>query len=96
VASAEPIIVWGAGLHTQKLLASSKLQRANIACFVDSDTGYDGATLAGLPIQRPADIRTKPQLPIVISSETYQTEILNQIREMGLPNEVVLLYDTGT
>jgi SAM-dependent methyltransferase len=92
VASRQSIIVWGAGLHTQTLLAVSNLQSANIASFIDSDPGYHGATLVGLAIRPPQELKAMASLPIVISSETYQTEIVNQIREMGLNNELVLLY----
>jgi SAM-dependent methyltransferase len=90
--SRQPIIVWGAGLHTQRLLAASNLRSANIVLFVDSDPGYHGATLAGIEIKAPAEVKSMPGLPIVISSETYQTEIANQIRDMGVTNELVLLY----
>ena len=90
--SRQPIVVWGAGLHTQRLLAASNLRSANIVLFVDSDPGYHGATLGGIEIKEPTEVRNMPGLPIVISSETYQTEIVDQIRDMGLNNELVLLY----
>ena len=51
--SGREILVWGAGLHTQRLLATGGLDRANIRAFIDRDPIYHGATLAGRPIIAP-------------------------------------------
>jgi SAM-dependent methyltransferase len=48
--SGREVLVWGAGLHTQRLLAASELSRVNILAFVDSDLTYQGGELAGRPI----------------------------------------------
>jgi SAM-dependent methyltransferase len=93
VTSGEPIIVWGAGLHSQKLLAVTKLQNANILSFIDSDPAYQGGSLAGVSIKSPSDLAGMPSHPILISSETYQSEIAAQIRALGLQNKVISLYD---
>ncbi|HEX7833409.1 MAG TPA: methyltransferase domain-containing protein [Thermoanaerobaculia bacterium] len=88
----EEVVVWGAGAHTQMLLAASKLSSMQIRAFVDSDRAYQGGSLEGKPIVAPDDLATLPPLPIIISSRGYQDEIAQQIASMGLPNRVHLLY----
>lgn len=88
-----PIIVWGAGLHTQFLLKNTDLIQANIHGFVDSDTAYRGAKLAGKKIYSPSYLK-KVKASILISSRMYQEEIERQIIDMGLQNNIILLYHT--
>jgi SAM-dependent methyltransferase len=91
-AEGSEVLVWGAGVHSQRLLAASKLAEVPIRAFIDSDPAYHGGTLDGHPIVGPDALRDLPPLPIVISSRGYQDEIAQQIAAMGLPNRVHLLY----
>ena len=92
VASAEPIVVWGVGTHTQRLLASTGLARANIQAFVDSNPKYQGKALVGRPIIPPGDLQTRSEA-ILISSWMYQQEIEEQIKgRLKLPNQVIKIY----
>lgn len=92
VQSGREFLVWGAGLHTQRLLACSNLAKANIRAFVDSNPAYRGLTLAGRPMILPEDLSNVPPLPILISSRRMQAEIERQIRGSGLENEILLMY----
>ena len=85
------LIVWGVGTHTQRLLATGALKPANIAAFVDSNPKYQNQQLEGIPIVRPDTLRGRSE-PILISSCGFQKEIASQIRQMGFPNELILLY----
>lgn len=88
-----PLLVWGVGTHTQRLLATSRLREARIQAFVDSNSKYRARTIAGVPIIGPGDVAGRPEA-ILVSSFTFQTEIERQIKEeLGLPNEVILLYE---
>jgi 2-polyprenyl-3-methyl-5-hydroxy-6-metoxy-1,4-benzoquinol methylase len=88
-----PIIVWGTGAHTLRLLASSRLGEANVRFYVDSNPHYQGKDLAGVPVRAPSDVRGQPD-PILISSWVYQDEIARQARDdLKLPNERLLLYE---
>ena len=91
-ASGRPIIVWGTGAHTLRLLATSRLAEAKISAFVDSNSRYQGKMLSGISIIAPADLRDRPE-PILISSRVFQQEIERQIRDdLQCSNQVILLY----
>jgi SAM-dependent methyltransferase len=93
VNSAQPVLVWGTGTQTQRLLATTALGKARIRAFVDSNPNYQGKLLNGVPILAPADLQEHPE-PIVISSRVFQEEIATQINEvMRLKNEVIRLFD---
>jgi SAM-dependent methyltransferase len=93
VASGQPIIVWGTGAHTLRLLASSRLQEAKISVFVDSNPIYLGKNLNGVPIVAPHDLRDRTET-IMISSRAYQEEIAHYIcKDLNLNNPLIRLYD---
>jgi SAM-dependent methyltransferase len=93
VVSGKPIIVWGVGTHTQRLLATSRLAAAKIRAFVDSNPHYQGKYINGVAIVPPAELHNMPE-PILVSSHGFQREIAAQIRnELRLNNEIILLYE---
>ncbi len=93
VASGRPILVWGVGTHTQRLMETSRLAAANILAFIDSNAKYQSRQLHGLPIISPSALRGHPE-PVLISSRVFQGEIATQIREeLGCSNEFILLYE---
>ncbi len=86
------IIVWGIGTHTQRLLGCG-LQTEKIAYFIDSNDKYCGREINGIPIKKPEMIDKDDAFPILISTYTYQEEIVTYIRNiMKLSNEVVTIY----
>jgi SAM-dependent methyltransferase len=90
--SGKPIIVWGVGTHTQRLLASSRLANVEIKAFIDSNVRYQGKTLNGIPIISP-EMLGEMKDAILISSRLYQEEIADQIQnQYHLPNEIIRLY----
>ncbi len=92
VASQQPVIIWGAGAHTLRLLATSRLAQANLVAIVDSNPRYQGKSVNGVPILPPDAIRQTPGT-ILISSRPFQQNIQRQIQEsMRLSNEVLALY----
>jgi SAM-dependent methyltransferase len=93
VEDATPLVVWGIGTHTSRLLATSRLRDANIGAFVDSNARYQGRELDGIPIIAPEELRGRSEA-ILISSRVFQDEIQRQIRdELVLPNQLLLLYE---
>ena len=93
VASGRPIVVWGVGTHTQRLLSTSRLGEAVIAAFVDANPHYQGKQLHGVPII-PSEALAGRTEPILISSRVFQGEIAKQIREtLRLDNALYTLYE---
>lgn len=89
----ERLAVWGAGTHTQRLIAAGILDPARIALIADSNAHYQGRTLRGVPIVPPAALAGRAE-PILISSRTYQREMVEQVRDaLHLPNRLITLYD---
>lgn len=93
VESGRAIMVWGVGTHTQRLLATSDLAKANITAYVDSNPRYHGKDLDGVPVINPKNLEKCPE-PILISSRFFQKDIIRQIREvLQLNNELITLYE---
>jgi SAM-dependent methyltransferase len=92
VRSGEPIVVWGVGTHTTRLLESTSLRDANIVAFIDSNPKLQGKTLLGRSVLPPSELRRLEQ-PVLISSRVFQDEIERQIRdELGCSNRILRLY----
>jgi len=88
----KPILVWGTGTHTLRLLATSRLREAAITAFIDSNPRYHNKDLNGIPIIGPAGLAGRTE-PILISSRVFQQDIHRQIREvLQLSNPIHLLY----
>lgn len=86
----DKFIVWGAGTHTQRLIGAG-LDTTKILYIVDSNKRYTGKKLDNIEIRLPHDIIEN--LPILISTYSYQAEITNMIRNvLNLNNEIVTLY----
>jgi FlaA1/EpsC-like NDP-sugar epimerase len=90
--SGEPILVWGTGAHTLRLLADGALKGLNIAAFIDSNPKYQNQQLHGRPVFSPKELCQRGE-PILISSYAAQKAIERQIQdELRLSNEIVTLY----
>ena len=90
--SQQPVIIWGAGSHTLRLLATSRLAEAKLTAIVDSNPRYQGKSVNGIPIVKPDAIRGS-QESILISTRVFQQSIKSQIKDgMRLDNNLVTLY----
>jgi SAM-dependent methyltransferase len=88
-----PILVWGVGTHTTRLLATSRLAEVEIVAYIESNARYHGLTLNGRPILEPTSLKQRAE-PVLISSRVFQDEIVDQIRsDLRCANELILLYD---
>ncbi len=88
----EPIIIWGTGTQTLRLLANSDLHKANIIAFVDSNPKYQGNKLNNVSVISPKDLKNKKET-ILISTRAYQNEIEYQIKEdLKLRNKIIKLF----
>lgn len=91
--SREPLLVWGVGTNTQRLMASGPLGRANITAFVDSNPHYHGKTLCGRPVLPPSRLSEHGE-SVLVASFIFRKEIAEQIRNaLGCSNHLIFLGD---
>ena len=92
VNTAEPVLIWGAGALTRRLLATTALARANIVGFVDSSPHLQGKQLADRRIFAPPEIIGRSER-ILICSVAFEREIVRFIRErLALSNPLITVY----
>lgn len=88
-----PIIVWGVGTHTLRLLATSRLGEVNVVAYVDSSPKVWGRNIRGVPVLGPTDLAGRVD-PIMICSWGHRDEIRRQIREfLRMTNPIVDLFE---
>ena len=90
VRNGAPVIVWGTGELTAKLLADTALRHANIVRFVDSNPINQGRVLRRIPIVAPSELQSGDEL-IVVASILHHEAIVRAIRALGLRNPVFCL-----
>ena len=92
VNTAEPVLIWGAGALTRRLLATTVLASANITGFVDSSPHLQGKQLMDRTIFAPTEIVGRRER-ILICSVAFEREIVQFIRDrLALSNQLITLY----
>lgn len=88
----KPIIIWGAGSHTMKLMARTKLASVPVDSIVDRNKTLWGKKCCGIKVEDPEILKSK-NIPILISTSAYQDEIKKYIKNtLKLPNKIITLY----
>lgn len=88
----KPVIIWGTGQLTLKLLAETELGKAPIVTFTDGNPLNHGKKLVGIPIIDPRELKNLPPHPIIIGTLLYHRVIEQRIRrDLHLPNPIVVL-----
>ena len=85
-----PVVVWGVGQLTFKLLAMTRLRDVPVRAFVDTNPAYHGGTLRGAPILAPEAV-TRFSEPVLIATMLHVGAIENRLRELGAANPVLRL-----
>lgn len=88
--SATPIMVWGAGQYTQRLLAETDLGACNIVAFIDNDSNKQGRKLKGVEIYS-KDILKDFEGQIIIASALHGSDISEEMRSMGAQNPILII-----
>lgn len=86
----DPVILWGAGQLSRKLLADTVLAELPIEAIVDGNPQRQGRRLHGAVIVAPTELQDD-DVPIVVVSLFHERSILDDIEELGLRNPVVCL-----
>jgi len=90
-ATREPVVVWGVGSLTARLLATTNLSHINIVGFVDSNSSLHGRRVLGLPIEPPAVLAGRP-VTVLVSSFVYGDAIRRTlVEEMAHGGRIILL-----
>jgi 2-polyprenyl-3-methyl-5-hydroxy-6-metoxy-1,4-benzoquinol methylase len=87
----EPILIWGVGTHTQRMVANGEFARLNIVGFIESNPKYIGEKLKDKLIVDPQGL-LQFNCRILISSRIYQQEIVKQIESLGYRQGYICLY----
>jgi SAM-dependent methyltransferase len=91
VASGEPVVIWGVGSLTARFLATTNLSKANIAGFVDSNSGHHGKRLLEREIAPPSSLAGR-EVTVFVSSFVYGAEIRRTLEtELGYRGRIVTI-----
>ncbi len=88
-----PSIVYGAGSHTARLLASRAASSLDVRTVVDRNANLVGRAMDGHVVAAPDAIAGHPSLPVVVSTFNAIEPIASYVRRT-FGNAVVPLYDT--
>ncbi|MDR1462177.1 MAG: methyltransferase domain-containing protein [Azoarcus sp.] len=90
-----PIALWGAGMQTQRILATPGWKETNIVAIVDRDPNKQGKSLAGCIIEPPEKgLRHLPDNTLVIiSAHHYAEEIKSELAMLDADLFAIILKD---
>jgi len=89
--SNEPIILWGLGTFTQRLLVNGVIN--NIVAMVDSNPKYNGKKYKNISIISPKNIKNKEPILLAVSLR-YIDAITNVIKsEMKIKNNIIKIHN---
>ena len=78
----EPILVWGAGMYTLRLLEDGLLDKCNIISFIDKDSNKQGNKINNISIASPDVIKMHAKTPIIIASAIHGKAIKSEIEQI--------------
>jgi SAM-dependent methyltransferase len=89
---AGPVIAYGAGSHTARLLAHlERIPGCEVRGIVDSNPNLEGKRMGRWTVRAPNSIRETPEVAVLVSSFRSQEAIAAHLRKT-VPNPLVLLY----
>jgi hypothetical protein len=91
-----PVVLYGAGSHSARLVATLRLRglAGNVVRVVDGNPNLQGRRFGRWIVESPAVLCDDPLLPVVVSSFRSQDAIAQSLRAR-LPNPVHTLYDAA-
>jgi len=88
----EEVVIWGAGNYVMRLLHDTGLEKCNIKYFIDKDPKKHGLKLMDIAIYGPEKLQgIQPEITIAICSAVFSGDIFKELKEMNLPNKIVVL-----
>lgn len=86
-----PVLIWGAGEHTHKLMDRFSFEGVNLQGVIDSNQAAWGNAFRTLEIVAPNRL-TNFSGDLLVSSHAYQKQIADQVRQINPKVGVVTLY----
>jgi len=81
IESKTPVLIWGAGMYTLRLLENSPLKTCNVICFMDKDFKKQDSIINNISIKNPLHVlKTDKTSTIIVASAIYGKEIEKEIR----------------
>lgn len=85
----EPIVIFGAGNFTARLLQSTPLKHCNIVAFVDNDKKKQNTTFSDRSVHSPEFVKNFSGT-IVVCSALFYNQIISQLKsDLGLRNHII-------
>lgn len=79
IVSREPVMVWGAGMYTLRLLEEGILDKCNIQSFIDKDTNKQGNNINDILISSPEILKNNQDMAVIIASAIHGKAIKAEI-----------------
>lgn len=87
-----PVIIWGLGTFTQRLLVKNVFKK--IVVMVDSNSQYAGKKYNNINIITPVELKNYKEPVILAVSDRYVEAITHTIKdELNLENEIIKIYN---
>jgi len=81
IKSKTPVLIWGAGMYTLRLLENSPLKSCFITCFMDKDFKKQGNKINNIIIKNPIEVlKSDKTSTIIVAAAIYGKEIEKEIR----------------
>ena len=94
IQSQTPVLIWGAGMYTLRLLENSPLKNCQITCFMDKDFKKQGNSINNIEIKNPIEVlKSDKTSTIIVASAIYGKEIEKEIKALdgNSDRKVILL-----
>jgi len=90
-----PVIIWGLGTFTQRLLVKNVLK--NITVMVDSNPQYVGKKYKDIDIISPSELKKYKEPVLLAISNRYVEAVVHTIKdEMKLENEIIRVFSDNS
>jgi FlaA1/EpsC-like NDP-sugar epimerase len=90
--SGEPVVIWGAGALTSRLLCDTRLAQVNLRAVIDRNKNLQGKSLLGVAISAPESVMQHAGATVFIASTTYAEEIKQTLlNEYGWTGRIISL-----
>lgn len=93
VSSESKVAIWGAGVHTEKLLKIIEVEKINLECFIDIDCKQWGNDFFGKQICSPKSITTRNIELVIVSSFEHEKEIISQLQAINPNCRYITIYE---